>query len=49
MVYGQTMEPEWGEAKSQRNLKLRGFDFAHAGLVFAGPVIESQGSAHGLP
>jgi uncharacterized DUF497 family protein len=38
------MELEWDEAKSRRNLVLRGFDFAHAALVFEGPVIEREDS-----
>ena len=36
------MELEWDEAKSRRNLLQRGFDFAHAALVFEGPVIERE-------
>ena len=31
---------EWDEAKSEANLKARGFDFAHAAGVFDGPVLE---------
>ena len=31
---------EWDEAKSDANLKARGFDFAHAALVFDGPTLE---------
>ena len=34
------MELEWDEAKSRANLLARGFDFAHAALIFEGPVIE---------
>ena len=36
------MELEWDEAKSRANLLLRGFDFAHAALIFEGPVIERE-------
>jgi hypothetical protein len=36
------MELEWDEAKSRRNLLERGFDFAHAGTIFEGPVIERE-------
>jgi uncharacterized DUF497 family protein len=32
------MEFEWDNAKSERNRRERGFDFATAGLIFAGPV-----------
>ncbi len=42
MAYHRAMELEWDEAKSRRNLLLRGFDFAHAGLIFEGPVIERE-------
>ena len=31
---------EWDEAKSEANLRSRGFDFAYASLVFDGPVLE---------
>ena len=31
---------EWDEAKSEANLKARGFDFAHAAGIFDGPVLE---------
>ncbi len=31
---------EWDEAKSAANLDGRGFDFAHAAGIFAGPVLE---------
>ncbi len=31
---------EWDEAKSDANLAARGFDFAHAALVFDGPTLE---------
>lgn len=31
---------EWDEAKSQANLKARGFDFAYAALIFDGPILE---------
>lgn len=36
------MEVEWDEAKSERNLRERGFDFAYAALVFEGLVIERE-------
>ena len=32
------MEFEWDDAKSERNRRERGFDFATAALIFAGPV-----------
>jgi uncharacterized protein len=32
------MEFEWDEAKSDATFALRGFDFAHAALVFADPL-----------
>jgi uncharacterized DUF497 family protein len=31
---------EWDEAKSQRNLRERGFGFDHATAVFIGPTLE---------
>lgn len=31
---------EWDEAKSDANLRDRGFDFAHAAGIFDGPVLE---------
>lgn len=31
---------EWDEAKSEANLRNRGFDFAYATLVFDGPILE---------
>ena len=34
---------EWDEAKSQRNMALRGFDFEFASRVFAGPFFEREG------
>ena len=35
------MEFEWDEAKSERNLRERGFDFAYAAGIFEGLVIET--------
>jgi uncharacterized DUF497 family protein len=32
------MEFEWDDAKSERNRRERGFDFATAALIFDGPV-----------
>ena len=32
------MEFEWDDAKSERNRRERGFDFATAALIFSGPV-----------
>ena len=32
------MEFEWDNAKSERNRRERGFDFATAALIFEGPV-----------
>ena len=34
------MRFDWDEAKSERNLAERGFDFAFAALVFALPTLE---------
>jgi uncharacterized DUF497 family protein len=34
------MQFEWDEAKSDRNLRERGFSFAFAARIFKGPVIE---------
>ncbi len=31
---------EWDEAKSDANYRDRGFDFAYAALIFAGPTLE---------
>ncbi|MSO76264.1 MAG: BrnT family toxin [Alphaproteobacteria bacterium] len=31
---------EWDAAKSEANLKGRGFDFAHAAGIFDGPILE---------
>jgi uncharacterized protein len=31
---------EWDEAKSEANLRERGFDFAYAALIFEGPTLE---------
>lgn len=31
---------EWDEAKSEANLRDRGFDFAYAAGIFDGPVLE---------
>jgi uncharacterized protein len=31
---------EWDDAKSAANFRDRGFDFAYAALVFAGPTLE---------
>jgi uncharacterized DUF497 family protein len=33
---------EWDEAKSNANLKERGFDFDFASLVFDGPTLEVE-------
>jgi uncharacterized protein len=33
---------EWDEAKSSRNRAERGFDFAYACRIFAGPVVEEE-------
>lgn len=34
------MDFEWDEAKSEKNLRERGFGFDLAALIFEGPVIE---------
>jgi uncharacterized DUF497 family protein len=34
---------EWGEAKSEMNLRERGFDFAYTALIFEGLVLEWDG------
>lgn len=31
---------EWDEAKSEENLRERGFDFAYAALIFESPTLE---------
>ena len=31
---------EWDAAKSEANLRARGFDFAHAARIFDGPTLE---------
>lgn len=36
------MEFSWDPAKSEENLQLRGFDFAFASLIFAGPTLERE-------
>lgn len=36
------MRFEWDEAKSDTNLRDRGFDFAFASLVFDGPTVEVE-------
>jgi uncharacterized DUF497 family protein len=35
------VEFDWDEAKSATNLRLRGFGFDHAALVFSGPTLET--------
>jgi len=37
---------EWDPAKSEANLKERGFDFEFATLVFEGPTLEIQDRRH---
>ena len=34
------MEFEWDDSKSAANLRLRGFGFAYAAMVFRGPTLE---------
>jgi uncharacterized protein len=34
------MEFAWDPAKSEENLRLRGFDFAFASLIFYGPTLQ---------
>ena len=36
------MEFSWDLAKSEENLRLRGFDFAFASLIFLGPTLERE-------
>lgn len=36
------MEFSWDPAKSEENLRLRGFDFAFASLIFSGPTLERE-------
>ncbi len=36
------MEFSWDTAKSEENFRERGFDFAFASLVFAGPTLERE-------
>ena len=33
---------EWDRAKSAKNLRERGFDFAYAARIFAGPTLEAD-------
>jgi hypothetical protein len=39
-MYSNQVGFVWNLAKSQRNLRERGFDFEFASLVFAGPTLE---------
>jgi hypothetical protein len=36
------MEFSWDPAKSEEKLRLRGFDFAFARLIFRGPTLERE-------
>ena len=36
------MECVWDPAKSEANLRERGFDFAFASLIFGGPTLEAE-------
>jgi uncharacterized DUF497 family protein len=36
------MEFSWDSAKSEENLRIRGFDFAFASLIFTGPTLERK-------
>lgn len=36
------MEFEWDESKSATNLRLRGFGFDHAALIFHGPTLDAR-------
>ena len=38
---------EWDEAKSRKNLRERGFDFAFAARVFDQDVLEQEDTRHG--
>ena len=40
------MELSWDPAKSDENLRLRGFDFEFASLVFRGPTLELEDRRH---
>jgi len=40
------MDFEWDEAKSERNLRERGFGFDFASLIFVGPVLEAEDRRH---
>ena len=40
------MEFSWDPAKSEENLRLRGFDFAFASLIFSGPTVERRDQRH---
>ena len=39
-MYSNQVGFVWNVAKSERNLRERGFDFEFASLVFAGPTLE---------
>jgi len=36
------MRYSWDPGKSDENLRYRGFDFAFASLIFAGPILERE-------
>ena len=38
------MQFSWDQAKSEENLRLRGFDFEFASLVFQGATLEREDS-----
>jgi uncharacterized DUF497 family protein len=41
-MYSNEITFVWNAAKSERNLRERGFDFEFASLVFAGPTLERE-------
>jgi hypothetical protein len=43
-MYSNGITFVWNAAKSERNLRERGFDFEFASLVFAGPTLEREDS-----
>jgi len=45
-MYSSNVVFVWNAAKSETNLRERGFDFEFASLVFAGPTLEREDNRH---
>lgn len=41
-MYLRTVRFAWDAAKSDTNLRVRGFDFEFAALIFSGPTLERE-------